>query len=244
MLFMASYQDSEVLVGAHIVKLRRGQFVASLNYLATRWNVNKFRVRRFLKLLESENMIVITCDKKAQQITICNYERYQDVRNDDATMAQPPCNDDATMAQLNKRNKRSKEINNKEKNKKEIDNSTPQVNISKKLSEIILPEFAPAMEEWLQYKRQRKESYKSDKSIEQCYKNLVKLSGENPDIAMEIVHQSMANNWQGLFELKQKKPSKYGYTDDNATAERNKRTEAVKQHIAYLLATNEEPKQG
>lgn len=246
LLLMANIKDNDVLVGAQVVKLKRGQMIASLNFLATRWSVNKFRVRRFLKLLESERMIETICNKKAQQITICNYASYQDVRNDDATMTQPPCNDDATMTQPNIRKKEGKKErnNNKEKNKKEIDNSTPQVNISKKLSEIILPEFAPAMEEWLQYKRQRKESYKSDKSIEQCYKNLVKLSGDNPDIAMEIVHQSMANNWQGLFELKQKKPSKYGYTDDNATAERNKRTEAVKQHIAYLLATNEEPKQG
>ena len=108
MLLMANIKDNDVLVGAQVVKLKRGQMIASLNFLATRWSVNKFRVRRFLKLLESERMIETICNKKAQQITICNYASYQDVRNDDATMTQPPCNDDATMTQPNIRKKEGK----------------------------------------------------------------------------------------------------------------------------------------
>ena len=244
MLFMASYQDSEVLVGAHIVKLRRGQFVASLNYLATRWNVNKFRVRRFLKLLESENMIVITCDKKAQQITICNYERYQDVRNDDATMAQPPCNDDATMAQLNKRNKGSKEINNKEKNiKKEIaPPSSPQGEIPQKLSELILPEYSLPMEEWLEYKRQKRQTYKNDKSIAQCYKKLYKMSGGDPVEAMEIIHEAMANNWAGFFPLKDKRSNinNHGNNERGIDAQQARREQyerSIKEYVARQLAS-------
>lgn len=55
---------------------------------------------------------------------------------------------------------------------------------------------------WLDYKKEKKQSYKSPKSIKQAYENLLKLSNNNPAIAAEIVKQSIGNNWAGLFELK------------------------------------------
>lgn len=65
-----------------------------------------------------------------------------------------------------------------------------------------LPSFAPIMQEWLDYKQKRKESYKTDASIRKCYHNLATLSDNNPTIAQMIVDQSIANNWAGLFKLK------------------------------------------
>lgn len=67
----------------------------------------------------------------------------------------------------------------------------------------VAPEFAQAFSVWMEYKRQRRESYKSDMSLKACYNKLVKLAGGDPDTAMQIIEQSMANNWAGLFELKQ-----------------------------------------
>lgn len=61
--------------------------------------------------------------------------------------------------------------------------------------------FEKSFIDWLEYKRERKEAYKSRKSEEACYKKLLALSGNNPKVAAEIVEQSMANNWAGLFEL-------------------------------------------
>lgn len=66
-----------------------------------------------------------------------------------------------------------------------------------------LPSFVPIMQAWLDYKRNKKQSYKDEKSIRLCYQNLQKLSKNNPTIAQLIVEQSIANNWAGLFELKQ-----------------------------------------
>lgn len=66
-----------------------------------------------------------------------------------------------------------------------------------------IPEnFEPIMKDWLNYKKARKSPYKNDKSILACFKNLYKLSGGNAETARQIVEQSMANNWQGLFPLK------------------------------------------
>lgn len=239
LLLMANIKDNDVLVGAHVVKLKRGQMIASLNFLATRWSVNKFRVRRFLKLLESERMIETICNKKAQQITICNYASYQDVRNDDATMTQPPCNDDATMTQPNIRKKEGKKErnNNKEKNKKETDPpSSPQGEIPQKLSELILPEYSLPMEEWLEYKRQKRQTYKNDKSIAQCYKKLFKMSGGDPVEAMEIIHESMANNWAGFFPLKDKRSNGNNHGNNNES-KREQYERSIKEYVHQQFAS-------
>lgn len=59
----------------------------------------------------------------------------------------------------------------------------------------------PALERWLAYKKERKETYKSLQSIMILAKKLGKLSGNSLSVAEEIVDQSIANNWSGLFGL-------------------------------------------
>ena len=59
------------------------------------------------------------------------------------------------------------------------------------------------MLKWLEYRKQIKKPYKSQMTIETCYKHLEDLSRGSLDLAEKIVEQSIANQWQGLFELKQ-----------------------------------------
>lgn len=59
----------------------------------------------------------------------------------------------------------------------------------------------PALERWLAYKKERKETYKSLQSIMILAKKLDRLSGNSLSVAEEIVDQSIANNWSGLFGL-------------------------------------------
>ena len=63
-------------------------------------------------------------------------------------------------------------------------------------------DFKEVFSSWIEYKRERKESYKSDKSLKACYKKLLELSNNNPETALLIIEQSMASNWSGIFELK------------------------------------------
>lgn len=63
-------------------------------------------------------------------------------------------------------------------------------------------DFREVVSEWLSYKRERKESYKSHRSLQAFYSKLKTLSHGNPTIAREIINQSMANNWAGIFQLK------------------------------------------
>jgi hypothetical protein len=64
------------------------------------------------------------------------------------------------------------------------------------------PDYLPVIQDWLTYKRKRRESYKTQKSLEALYRKLNTLSGGDVEIAKMIVEQSQASNWAGLFELK------------------------------------------
>lgn len=59
---------------------------------------------------------------------------------------------------------------------------------------------------WFDYKRTRKESYRSEMGAKKCLSMLRNLSGGNADVAQRIIDQSMANNWAGLFALKDAPP--------------------------------------
>ena len=61
--------------------------------------------------------------------------------------------------------------------------------------------FKPIMRDWCAYKREKGQSYKPT-GLKACYAKLLKLSNSNSDTARQIIEQSMASNWAGLFALK------------------------------------------
>ena len=73
-------------------------------------------------------------------------------------------------------------------------------------------EYLEVFELWLEYKKEKKQSYKSQKSLEICYKNLIKIANNDPEVARQIISNSIANNYSGLFPIKQNKedqPNKF-----------------------------------
>lgn len=62
--------------------------------------------------------------------------------------------------------------------------------------------FNPIISQWLEYKSARRESYKTEQSIRAFAKKLKELSGDDVGVAQQIIDQSIANNWAGIFPLK------------------------------------------
>lgn len=101
-----------------------------------------------------------------------------------------------------------------------INNTINEINIEKEnikerekkkneleLPDYIAPEYRDVMTEWLEYKKERRESYKS-RGLKQCYDKLVKFSNGNPATALEIIHSAMSNNYSGFFPLRNMAQSK------------------------------------
>lgn len=78
LLLKVSHEDKKILIGNHLVELKRGQINISFSSLAELWKTSKASAERFVELLEQEQMISREVRQKVSIITICNYESYQD----------------------------------------------------------------------------------------------------------------------------------------------------------------------
>ena len=94
----------------------------------------------------------------------------------------------------------NKDINSKQEKEDTIISSKKK---AKKSDEpiVIAPEMQEIVDTWMQYKKEKGQSYKPT-GFKTFYKNLCELSGNNPQVAMAIIEQSMRNNYAGIFPLK------------------------------------------
>lgn len=70
--------STKVIVGCKVIEICRGEFPATIRFLAKRWGWNKNRVDRFLKLLALEKMITTRTAIGTSQtiVKLCNYADY------------------------------------------------------------------------------------------------------------------------------------------------------------------------
>jgi hypothetical protein len=76
LLQIAAFMPTKRIVRDKLLKIEEGEMVASLRYLAERWDWNKDKVAAFLKLLECEEMIRRESRQGESVITLCNYKDY------------------------------------------------------------------------------------------------------------------------------------------------------------------------
>ena len=66
-------------IGGREVIYNRGQYPASIRFLAKRWQWSEKKVRSFLEHLRKEGMITSECTQGINIITLCKYDEYNDV---------------------------------------------------------------------------------------------------------------------------------------------------------------------
>lgn len=96
-----NHSEQKVKLGKSLFTCKTGESLNSLDTWARLFKWNKSKVRRFFKLLESDNMIKLKNVKKTTQLTVCNYEDYQAKRNDNESIMKRKRNDNETIATPN-----------------------------------------------------------------------------------------------------------------------------------------------
>ena len=66
----------KVSIGGREVVYNRGQYPASIRFLAKRWNWTERKVRTFISFLRKREMISTECVQGVNMITLCKYEEY------------------------------------------------------------------------------------------------------------------------------------------------------------------------
>lgn len=95
--------------------------------------------------------------------------------------------------------------------------------------------FRGVMDKWLEYKRARGQTYKSEASIKTCYKKLLEMSGDDPVKAEAIVENSIANNYAGLFPIKNTYPHETDKPAASASLTEEERERSFLEHINRKL---------
>lgn len=118
LLMMANHQDNKILFNGDLIEVKRGQRITSLRKLSEEWGWSTKKTKKFLELLEKDNMVTVKTDNKKTLVTIVNYGVYQDGGNTEETQRKQEGNSEETERKF-KRN--SKEIQKKtNKNDKEL----------------------------------------------------------------------------------------------------------------------------
>ena len=189
-LIKANYSDSNW----RGIEVKRGQLITGLLSISKHTGLSTQSIRTCLNRLKSTNEITIKSTNKYSIITLVNYDKYQSF--DKKITSKTTINITNEQQTINKQSTTDKK-------NKEYKNNKEYIN----------PDFLNSVLKWFQYKSERKENYKSELSEKSFYNHLIKLSNNNPKIAEEIIEQSIANNWAGIFELKKKEEKKMNIHD-------------------------------
>lgn len=120
---MANHEDRKILLGNELIEIKRGSFITSELKLMNRWGWSKTKVRNFLELLESDNMVIKKADTKKTTLTIVNYNDYQDTgtteepeKDQEETTIELPTDCEETTKRHKQELKNYKELKNDKKN--------------------------------------------------------------------------------------------------------------------------------
>jgi hypothetical protein len=86
-LMQVNHADKKVLIQGELMECKRGQSLLSLKswckVLGKRWTIQK--VRHFFELLKKDKIIVTKNVKISTCLTVCNYDKYQNMQHTDNT---------------------------------------------------------------------------------------------------------------------------------------------------------------
>ena len=114
-LLQVNHSEQKVNLGDQIIVCKTGDSLNSLDTWGKRWKWNKSKVRRFLKLLESDSMIVLKSERKTTRLSVCNYTTYQVERNANETQMKRKRNANETQTTPNKNDKNENNVKNEKK---------------------------------------------------------------------------------------------------------------------------------
>ena len=184
------------------------------------WRVSEEKVLCIIEELQDNDICGLVVEDRYITFISRRYEkenRISEIRKEAVSKRQDRNKDDTNTPTNDLQNAYKTDTNNVQNAEIEIENNnidnTKIDNTTKKISSNtrgkkgfdysgIEESFVPILRMWLDYKKGRGQTYKTQKSFELMAEQLIQLSRGDPQTADMIVKQSMANNWAGLFELK------------------------------------------
>ena len=191
LIMMANIKDFKTHYKGKLVMRKRGDVNTSTRFLAERWGWSRNKVIRFLRLLESDEMVSLHGTTDGTTITVENYSKFQDVRTTNGATheATDGTTDEATHGT-------------NDKNLKNIKNT-------KTLKERVGTYPEEVREAFREFKEMRVRMKKpmTDGAVSRFFNKLDKLAAPygvfEEDLAVRIINQSVDRGWSSIYDLKE-----------------------------------------
>ena len=108
LLFMVNHKENKTFIDGRLEEVKRGQTITSIRKLCDRWGWSNTKVKKFLLMLEQDEMIVVKSDSKKTVVTIVKYEVYQDSDSEKTTVKHQSNDSEASLKHTNKNEKNVK----------------------------------------------------------------------------------------------------------------------------------------
>lgn len=178
LLLLASHDDREYFWNGNTIILKSGQLITGRKALSQKTGIDENKIERILKCFKSEQQIEQQTTSTSRLISILNWKKFQQFE-------QP-----SEQRVNNKRTTSEQQVN----TNKELDNYYKDKNETNSV-------WFDLMDEWINYRKVIKEPLLPI-SLPKALKKLQKMSGEKIELAKDIVDNSIANGYQGLFAPK------------------------------------------
>lgn len=187
LLLNASHKGYSAIFNGKKIELKAGQLITGRKSIAEKCNISESKAQRILKSFEIEQQIEQQTGNKNRLITVLNWDKYQ---NSEQQIEQ----------QVNiKRTSNEQQVN----TNKNVKNDKKVKNVNNKAAPLVSPPFSgiilDKVNEWLQYKKERKQSYKST-GLSVLFRQIQsEIDKHGEDFVISVIDKSIMNNWNGLF---------------------------------------------
>nr|DAR64317.1 MAG TPA: hypothetical protein [Caudoviricetes sp.] len=198
-----------------------GSFVTSYSHLAKETGLTLKQVRLAINKLKRTKEVAHSAHSCYSIITVKNWDKFQIKGKEEGSQR-------ARGGQQYK--------------KERIEEISKLISSNKEPAEkkIEIESWVRLIDRWLGYKTSKKQSYKSESSVIAFIHKLIKYSEGDLGKADCIIENSMANNWNGIFELKNNTISANFKNKDKLSIEvQERQRKAVKEAFASLEALDE-----
>lgn len=205
LLLLANHKTRKHLHAGKLMTFKKGTVCLSQYELARRWKWDRKKVKKFLTLLENDEMVTTERTTHGTIITLVNYGKFQNQGTTDGTTTTPteglPMDYHGTTTTPTTPHKQElKNIKNEKELKelKELNNRVASYSDN--------PDLDLTIYDFINYRKEMKRPM-SDIAIHKLLNQLDSLADDD-ETKIEILNQSMANGWIGIFPLGEKKQNK------------------------------------
>lgn len=193
-------------IGGREVTWSQAEWPASVRFLAARWKWTEKKVRVLMASLKRKGIIETSDLQGVTVIKLKKYLIFSDGTTKDTSTGLILKELQSLRAQVTAQVKTSSD---KQGHSGGTKHNNGDNNLFPPLSpkgetydwSLLSDDMRVVAEEWLAYKREKKQTYKPIGFKTFCNR-LIQFSGNNPSVARQIIEHSMSNNYAGIFKLK------------------------------------------